>query len=222
MPAYRSEAEAEVRRAVVNKLRTVRPNARIIHEINTCGFGNRVDVMAVSPAEIIAVEIKSEKDKLTRLPDQISAMHGVAHHVVSAIHEKFLVEQETNQWAAHSERDGKYFMRTTPRETNGSIAWVYPEKRRALRTAKHDSHERWQELQLVPQTTLPNDAIHMLWRDELAELCGINGVAVPKRANMPLMVNSLWWSVAGGALTKGICAALRRRECIEADPPISD
>ena len=36
MPAYRSSAEAEVRDAVVARLREIRPDARIMHEIN-CG-----------------------------------------------------------------------------------------------------------------------------------------------------------------------------------------
>lgn len=42
MPAYRSEAEGEVRQAVVEYLRIQRPNARIIHEINSSYGGRRV------------------------------------------------------------------------------------------------------------------------------------------------------------------------------------
>lgn len=72
MPAYRSEAEREVREAVVARLRLIRPDARIINEINASAFGNRIDVMAVSRTEIISVEIKSKKDKLSRLPKQIA------------------------------------------------------------------------------------------------------------------------------------------------------
>ena len=65
MPAYRSEAEADVRDAVVARLRTIRPDARIMHEVNCSLFGpNRIDVIAVSPQEIISVEVKSAKDKL--------------------------------------------------------------------------------------------------------------------------------------------------------------
>ncbi len=107
MPAYRSSAEAEIRDAVVARIRKQRPGARIIHEINVSTYGpNRIDVLAVDRAEIIAVEIKSAKDKLDRLPAQIAAMRGAAHRVVAAIHEKFLVEQVTNEFAAHEERDG--------------------------------------------------------------------------------------------------------------------
>src|SRR6056297_3623333 len=94
MPAARSEAEAEIRDAVVAKLRRTRPDARIIHEINMAGGTNRADVMAVSPAEIITVEIKSEKDKLDRLPDQIATMRKCSHITVAALHRKFMPEIE--------------------------------------------------------------------------------------------------------------------------------
>lgn len=48
MPAYRSEAEAEIRVEVVALLRRQMPGCRIIHEINCAVWGpNRIDVMAV-------------------------------------------------------------------------------------------------------------------------------------------------------------------------------
>jgi hypothetical protein len=74
MPAYRSSDEGEIREAVVAHLLTLRPSARIIHELNCSTYGpNRIDVRAVTPAEILAVEINSQKDKLDRLPAQIAA-----------------------------------------------------------------------------------------------------------------------------------------------------
>lgn len=91
MPARRSDAEGEIRTDVVAWLRASRPLSRIIHEINVCEGGNRIDVIAVGAAEIIAVEIKSELDKLDRAPAQITAMRGVAHHVYTALHKRFMV-----------------------------------------------------------------------------------------------------------------------------------
>lgn len=90
------------------------PKARIIHEVNAASFGNRIDVLAVDHAEVVAVEIKSEKDKPDRLPAQLTAMMGVAHHVIVALQEKFLVEQPTNKRAAHNERNGKYYRAALP------------------------------------------------------------------------------------------------------------
>lgn len=226
MPAYRSSAEADVRTAVVDRLRQRRPEARIIHEINVSTYGpNRIDVLAVSPGEIIAVEIKSAKDKLDRLPKQIESMKGCAHHVIAALHEKFLVEKETGSHAAHFERDGKFYLKTLPDDmsiySSRTSYWVFPEVRRALPSAVYDSLERWQMPSQQFEAALPAGAIDLLWRDELAWLCGSLGVAAGRRSTMPEMVAALRWHCNGQELTKGICAALRRRECVEADAPIS-
>lgn len=205
MPAYRSSAEAEVRDAVVARLRLIRPGARIMHEVNACGFGNRIDVLAVDRAEIIAVEVKSEKDKIDRLPDQLKAMRGVAHVTIAALHEKFLNpwEHGSNVWQA-------------PREARGATVWAFPEtaERRGFGVA------RWEEPRPQPTVPLPGDAIHMLWAAELRQLCAALGVPAKARDTMPFMVNALRWRATGEHITKGICAALRARRCIEADPAI--
>lgn len=226
MPAYRSSAEADVRTAVVDRLRQRRPDARIIHEINVSTYGpNRIDVLAVSPAEIIAVEIKSAKDKLDRLPKQIESMKGCAHHVIAALHEKFLVEKETGPHAAHFERDGKFYLKTLPdgmsHYSSRLSYWVFPELRRALPSASHDFLERWQMPPQQFEAALPAGAINLLWRDELAWLCGSLGIAAGRRSTMPEMVAALRWHCNGRELTKGICAALRRRGCVEADPAVA-
>jgi hypothetical protein len=220
MPAYRSSAEAEVRDAVVAKLRAIRPESRIIHEINVSGQGsNRIDLIAVGADEIIAVEIKSAKDKLDRLPAQIKAMRGVAHHVVAAIHDKFLIERPTGEWAAHYQRGGKHFRGAVPDEADGANeVWVYPEIQRA--NPDYDFIYPWRAPQKRQQVALPYDAIWMLWRDELYELCGALRVAVGRRSTMTDMVRDLRWHATGSELTRGICAALRARRCLEADPVI--
>lgn len=222
MPAYRSSAEAEIRDAVVARIREHRPAARIIHEINVSTYGpNRIDVLAVDRAEIIAVEIKSAKDKLDRLPAQMKAMKGCAHHAFAAIHEKFLVEKVSNSYSAHYERDGEFYLRATP--DGLSDAWVYPEKRRAMKSdvaGGHDFMSHWRFPRRVLEAPLPSGALNLLWRDELYELCGALRVSTTRRSNMPEMIAALRWHCTGKELTKGICMALRVRACTEADPPI--
>ena len=225
MPAYRSSDEAEIRDAVVARLRERRPNARIIHEINVSTFGpNRIDLIAVDVAEIIAVEIKSKKDKLDRLPAQIEAMKGVAHHVIVGLHEKFLVEKSTHIKAHHYERDGQYFMRHLPDDWKYDVsAWVYPEVRRCVDPEwQHDTLEKWYIPAPRLDIPLPEPALDLLWRAELYELCGHLRVAVGRRANMSEMVTSLRWQCAGKELTRGICTMLRMRRCVEADPEIAE
>jgi hypothetical protein len=219
MPAYRSDAEAEVRVAVVDRLRRLRPDARIMHEVNASSFGNRIDVLAVAPAEIIAVEIKSAKDKLDRLPDQLEAMRGCAHTVIAALHEKFLVEQRTRARASMIERDGEHFALVRPDVAPFGGTWIFPEQRRSP-AGWHDDLYPWSEPDHAIQQPLPAKAIDMLWRDELLAMCARFGIRVPKRPNMRVMVNALRWQLTGRDLTRGICAALRERVCIEADPPI--
>lgn len=223
MPAYRSSAEAEIRDAVVARIRECRPNARIIHEINVSTYGpNRIDLIAVERSEIIACEIKSAKDKLDRLDAQVSAMKGVAHYVVAAIHEKFLKESKTHEQAAHYQRDGEFYLKTYPDNWHHGIeTWVFPKVRRCLDESwNYDRLDKWDLKPYRPDAPLPAAAIDMLWRDELYELCGILRVPAARKSTMPEMVSALRWHCNGKELTRGVCGMLRARRCVEADPEI--
>lgn len=228
MPAYRSPSEAEIRDAVVARIRERRPGSRIIHEINVSTYGpNRIDLIAVDRAEIIAVEIKSAKDKLDRLPAQMESMARIGHHVVAAIHEKFLVEQKTNPWAAHYERDGELYLKALPGGLSVSRAefWVFPERRRAMKGAVEGGHDFlavWRFPDRRMETALPQDALGMLWRNELYELCGALRVPASRRSSMASMSAALRWHCTGKELTRGVCTMLRARRCVEADPEIVD
>jgi hypothetical protein len=215
----RSSAEQEMRDAVVVRLRKLRPQARICHEVN-CGVWGpcRMDVVAVDIEEIIAVEIKSERDTLSRGPKQLAYMGNVTHHSIIALHEKHLVEQVTNEWAAHySKRDRKYYMKAIPAQLQGDgiIPWVYPEMGRGCEWSGDVG--LWRAPELRMQHALPSSALHLLWRDELAALCDKLLVSRGKRSNMSEMIRALWWHANGKELTRGICAALRRRKFAEAD-----
>ncbi|NOU05345.1 MAG: NERD domain-containing protein [Hyphomicrobiaceae bacterium] len=213
----RSDAETEIRTAVVERLRLLRPNARICHEVNSGSFGpNRFDVVAVDEAEIIAVEIKSAKDKMDRAPKQIKSMLAVAHHTIIAIHECHLIEQETNVHAAgYCRTDGKHYLLEPPPEAAGATVWVYPERWRSP-----FGENGWKSPELRHQRALQSGALHLLWRAELATLCDELLVSRGPRSTMPQMINALWWHANGHELTRGICRALRRRKFAEADEPM--
>lgn len=72
-----SEAEERIRAKAEKVLREVFPTARIIHELVLQQGGVRIDLAAVTPDRLVCVEIKSERDVLTRLPDQVAAMKRV-------------------------------------------------------------------------------------------------------------------------------------------------
>ena len=220
MPAYRSEAEGEIREAVVAYLREHRPSARIMHEVNASSFGNRIDVLAVSEAEIIAVEIKSAKDKLDRLPDQLAAMRRCSHHVIAALHEKFLVPRKCGAHAAHFEKDGEFFLGEVPQPVGIREGWVYPIRPRCLKPNWFDDLQRWHLPSPAIQQPLPSGALDMLWANELRAMASRFGVSATRRATMAHLTAALRWQLSGRDLTRGICAALRARPCVEADPAI--
>ena len=200
MPAYRSSAEADVRTAVVERLRSLRPDARIIHEINIDERKCRADVLAVTPTEIYAVEIKSERDKLDRLEEQAKSMLSVAHHVIAAVHDKHMPD-------LHYVSDVNY--------------WIFPEAQRPVSLTRwYPATDGWRAPSMKLNTALPHGAISLLWRDELAEFCIRMGLNVSGRTVVSELRRLLWWRCSGEELTRGICAALRRRSCVEADPPI--
>lgn len=211
MPAYRSSAEGEVREAVVAHIRTIRPNARIIHEINCSSYGpNRIDVLAVSPTDILAVEIKSKKDKLDRLPAQIVSMRACASHVYAALHEKFLVPLGRAEHGMGV---------TAPEQASGAMVWVFPRiDRKGHVECRYEwiERDRWTK----PKLCLPPGAIHLLWREELQSICSSLGVTGVSKLNMPEAIDVITWSLTGEQITRTICATLRARRCVEADPKI--
>lgn len=196
MPAYRSPEEGEIRDEVVAHLREQFPGARIIHEINHCGFGNRIDVLAVTETQIAAVEIKSKKDVLKRLPHQIEAMSQVTQNYYAALHERFMVERHSRLYP--------------PKEARGAIVWAAPKGRRHW-PIRYPSQKKFQ--------CLPPGALHMLWSAELKEI--LKHLCLPySRTTMPEAVDLIRWNMTGENITREICAALRARDCVEADAPI--
>jgi hypothetical protein len=209
MPAYRSESEAEVRTAVIERLRKIRPAARIMQEVNqVAGGGCRFDVLAVDRAEIIAVEIKSAKDKLDRLPAQVKAMRSVAHYTIAALHERFLLPAREGQ---------RETVQNEPMEVEGLTTWIYPEK--VQRADKYQTWT-WHEPRVEPCKTLPPDALYLLWNAELAALCERAGVSAGRRPSITTMCNALRWGATGRQITLGVCAALRARPMLEGDDPM--
>lgn len=208
MPAYRSDAEAEIREAVVERLRRMVPDCRIIHEINASSFGNRIDVLAVGRDKIAAVEIKSEKDKLDRLKDQITAMKRVTDLAFAALHEKFLCETET-------------IGAMPPKDADAATSWIYPKVDRRGHVECGSAwldRPRWSKQKMC----LPPTAIEILWREELHQICrsiGLNGVS---RLTMEDAIDAIRWHMSGAEITRAICATLRQRNCCEADAPIAD
>lgn len=211
MPAHRSEAEADLRVPTVARLREILPGCRIIHEINAGSFGpNRIDVMAVSETRILTAEIKSAKDKLTRLPAQIRSMRSVSHGCFAVLHEKFL------------KRLGRQPGWYPPEEARNAVVWVWPQIDRPSSHVECSAYwierDRWQKPKV--RLTPPPGALDLLWREELYEACRAHGIPAMKKHTMSELTDKLIWALTGEEMTRMICGTLRRRACTEADPPI--
>jgi len=209
MPAYRSSAEAEIRVEVVARLRAILPGCRIINEVNVESFGNRIDVLAVGDTRLIAVEIKSERDKLDRLQDQVAAMRRITNEVFVAVHEKFLKPLGP---------DGRYGV-VPPNDAAHAVTWAYPRLARDGHVecgVEWFERDRWQKLTIG----LPPGAIGMLWREELQSVCRSLGERGVSKLTMNECIDRIRWAMTGEQITKLICATLRSRKCVEADEPM--
>ncbi|MEW7009519.1 NERD domain-containing protein [Lentilitoribacter sp. EG35] len=212
--------EREIRSAVVQKFRDMRPNGRVVHELNSAGTGSiRFDVACVSRAEILICEIKSKLDKLDRLEHQIPAMDLCGHRTIVAFDEKFLDERKSNPDAMTHEREGEPHIWAVPDMIGRkATSWVYPERQRGGRYSKW----HWQMPDPAIQKPLSGSALHMLWRDELLELCRTFKIATGKRPNRSILIAAILWGCSGEQITKGICWTLRKRVFAEADAPLDE
>ena len=75
---------------------------------------------------------------------------------------------------------------------------------------------------LAAGLTSAQGALDMLWADELRTLCHELRFGVGPRTTMSQCLSVLRWNATGKELTRGVCRALRRRNCIEADDPVFD
>ena len=207
----RSADEQEIRDAVVAHLRELYPDGRIIHELN-CGHGrNRIDVANVTPTQIVSVEIKSKKDTLKRLADQVAKFRECSHYVIVAAHEKFFEDFTYNTGhpgfrATDGLHDG----------CTGANLWLYPRPDDVLRNRYHWGEPRHA---ILPDT---RELLTLLWTDELRAVFRRMGYDTKGLNKTPgyILTRNLWHKMAGQEIVRQVCLALRARTFAEADPEI--
>lgn len=225
----KSADEAEIRNAVVERLRELMPSARIVHELNVAGTGtNRIDVAAITSTAIVAVEIKSKKDTLKRLEDQWNAFSECCHFVVVAAHEKHFSEYRSKGWCNavpselrinHPKFAALYSLRNR--------FWRYPKPENP--TSNHGGFgypdaERWYFQPLTETQHQPRAAsmLGMLWAEELREECSKHRLSCSSRSTRPDMIRDMVWHLTGKEICHAVCRQLRARNFAEADPPVAD
>ena len=221
-----SSDEREIRDAVVARLRELVTGARIVHELNVCGTGsNRIDVAAIAPELIVAVEIKSRKDKLDRLDEQWPAFNACCHHVVVAAHEKhFIAHPEINArirdelprqltlnhplFVTRSFWDHKVWRYPRPEKGEfGRESWAFLTHWHSVRGRRADQ----------PRAAA---MLEMLWAEELRDECSRHRIDGGARRTRPDMIADMVWMMTGREICQAVCRQLRARHFAEADSPI--
>lgn len=140
-----SASEERIRAKAEAALRDVWPDARIIHELMLQQGGCRIDLAAVTPDRLIAVEIKSEKDVLDRLKRQSEQAQLVA--------DLFCVVLTEKHW--RSAWEDRHVCITDAAKEDEVAEYFKREQRRAL----------------IATCNAPA-RLQMLWADELRRVAG--------------------------------------------------
>lgn len=195
-----SSAEREIRDAGVAWWHKHEPRARIIHELPLNGFSEagRVDLAAVFPDCIVTMEIKSERDKLSRLEKQFTEMSRRSHDWKIIAHDKW--------WDGEDGLKGQDWMKWSHREH----LWGYPDQSRW-------SFDRYRTDRVVGTQTLLA-YLHVAELRACYEHAGV--MASSPRLNQYAMINDLYHKLTGRQIVRAVCAMLRAREFAEADDPI--
>lgn len=196
-----SSAEREIRDALVKFWHENEPRGRVIHELPLDGFSasGRSDLAIVFPDAIVLQEIKSERDKLTRLKKQFFAMSSRCHQWHIVCHEKWFNDDgsvKDQEWIKYSHRE--HF-------------WNYPD----TSTWKF---QRYKDMNRHPGTF---GLLDYLWADELKEIYGRHFTQFPRSGFTRWgMAGDLYNRLTGRQVVHEVCAALRSRKFAEADEPI--
>lgn len=196
-----STDEQAMRDGVIPVLRELCPGARIIHElvVGHC----RADLAVIEAQRITLVEIKSKKDKLTRLDRQVRAFAKAAHQVIVLADERWFAEKHRVEMSKCS---GAAEIWQWPRPSSGERfilgQWNIP---------------HWYRGQPEPRAA---DLLWLLWRAELETECHRHGIAVTSRTPMLPMIRDMAWLMTGREIVEAVCRQLRARSFPDADTPM--
>lgn len=202
-----SADEREIRDAVTAFIRANFTNARIVHElvVGQC----RADMAAVEPERLTLFEIKSRKDKLTRLERQIKTFERASHLTITVAHARWFED------FTYPNSDTRAYRQVG--ELAGIInCWRYPQP-----TPGEFAYDRgWQ----LPRVSLDQPharrLLDLLWKAELLAECGRHRVSASTRSTCGSMVADLAYHLTGREIAQAVCRQLRSRTFPEADSPI--
>jgi hypothetical protein len=217
----RSSEEMEMRKLVVQKLRSRWPEARIVHELPLRYSSNRIDLAAICPTEIISVEIKSSRDVADRLEAQLRAFLPISSRIIVALAPKW--NEKLPEKEVFLKRDGRNvtsYLRqlTEPQEVIHRVGgcldvWTVDADAGSIEvTSESYRTERPWSFQLL----------HMLHVTELLHIATKHRCWQGKHPVHLDLANACNDLMTAREVTAAVCSALRARAAFaaESDPPI--
>lgn len=203
---YAAESELALRNALEAFCRERWSAARICHEMVMGERKVRADVVAIDLAHIVAVEIKGQWDDTTRL------LHQVGMYQL-CVPEVWMVTPER-----HS-ADARLIRHLLP-----SVGLLIGKGMTGPHGGRYDQEKELSlsvDAEAAPRTVVPEMALEMMWRAELAAICErTRCYAVSGKTTRPSMIKALL-SLPFEEVQREICAELRRRDALwRADAPI--
>lgn len=221
----RSSEEVAMRDLIVPELRRLYPGARIIHELPLRYSTNRIDLAAVTPSEIIAVEIKSSRDVIDRLEAQVRGFLPISAKVIVALAPKWNEELPLLREEVDHPKLGRHTR----------YVQQYTETQTLLRSLGDSAIETWTVdveagttkvtaggyRQQMPWLARMLDLLHVA---ELVEIAREHRCWSGKRPVHFELVRACVDLMTGREIVAEVCGALRSRDAFarESDPPIGE
>jgi hypothetical protein len=203
---YAGRAELALRNTLEAFCRERWPQARICHEMMMGERKVRADVVAIDPAHIAAFEVKGEYDDTTRLLHQVGMYQLCVPEVWMVV-----------PIGRHAE-DARILRHLLP--SVGLLVGAGTSQRNHYEFDGKD-FKLAVEAEPAPFKVLPEMMLEMLWRDELAAMCGRTRChIVSAKSTRPVMIKALL-KLPVETLQRETCTELRARNALwRADAPI--
>ena len=209
-----SSSELEIRYAVIDRIRNILPQARIIEEFAMAG--SRADIAAITEEQIIFFEIKSSRDKLDRLTSQINDFTNSSHETILVLDEKWFDKKPYSNGNKRFVFDKSQYLSG---HYNNLRIWAYPED--IAKNTPTCAMYSWDITNLEKMNPPGNRyMIWLLWKDEMIEMAHRQNISLKKKHNMSQCVEILNWELPAKTIIKEVCFLLRKRQFAQADPPV--
>lgn len=196
-------------------LRQALPEARVIHEL--AANGCRIDVAAVTQDRLYFFELKSERDKLERLPSQVKHFALCSHATFVVLHAKWFDRTPHSNGSARCASplfDGSHLVNI----------WAYP-----INTAANTPQASFYDWLLPHQHPRVNAShpiaqrmLGLLHKPELLTVADLHGLRPVPTTNVHDLIETLALELTGRQVVRAVCQHLRQRRFAYADPPAHD